>query len=103
MHDLNRIVIPKVLPVWESVAYALCYDIPTVRLIKSKHNDNPTKCCRELFEDWLVTSNGATPKTWGTLLDKLKQINNLTRATKQIREELIQKDLQACMLLYTCR
>ena len=103
MDDLDRIVVPKVSADWKDVAYSLGYNVPTVSLIKSKHNGNPTKCCRELFEDWLVTSNGATPKTWGTLLDNLKDAYDLAAATEEIREELIQKDSQACMLLYTCR
>ena len=95
MHDLNMIVVPKVSAEWADIAYALQYEIPTVRQIKSKHNENPTKCCKELFEDWLVTSNGVTPKTWGTLLDKLKEIPDLHSVTENIKEMLIQKDSQA--------
>ena len=103
MHDLIRIVVPKVFAEWEDIACALRYKISAVDGIKNNHKDNPTQCCKELFEDWLVTSNGATPKTWGTLLDKLKEIEELDGVTEEIIEELIQKDSQACMLLYTCR
>ena len=91
MHDLNTIVVPKVSAEWTDIAYALKYEIPTVRQIKSKHNENPTKCCKELFEDWLATSNGITPKTWGTLLDKFKEISDLDAVTKEITEQLLQK------------
>ena len=103
MHDLNRIVVPKVSALWKDVAYALHYKVSTVKSINSNHSGNLTQCCKELFEDWLVTSNGATPKIWGTLLDKLKEIEELDGVTKEIIEELIQKDSPACMLLYTCR
>ena len=103
MKDLHRIVVPKVSADWVDIAYALDYDIPAVRVIRSENNENPIKCCRNLFEDWLITSNGVKPKTWGTLLDKLKEIQELDGVTKEIIEKLIQKDLQDCMLLYTCR
>ena len=73
MHDLIRIVVPKVFNEWEDVAYALRYDVPTVRLIRNKYNRDAAKCCEELFEDWLTTTNGAAPKTWRTLLDALKK------------------------------
>lgn len=95
MDDLNEIVVPKVSAEWTDIAYALKYEIPTVRQIKSKHNENPTKCCKELFEDWLVTGNGVTPKTWETLIDKLKKITDLHSVTEDIKEKLIQKDSQA--------
>ena len=62
MHDLNRIVVTKVSAEWEGIAYALQYEIPTVEQISAKRNDNPTKCCKELFKNWLSTDNGAKPK-----------------------------------------
>ena len=101
MHDLNRIVVPKVSALWKDVAYALHYKVSTVKSINSNHSGNPTQCCRELFEDWLSTSNGATPKTWRTLLYSLKEIEELAAATKEIIEELIQQNPQGCMLLHS--
>ena len=88
MGDINKIVIPKILAEWEYVAYALHYKIPTVKAIKAKCNDNPKKCCKELFEDWLSTNHGASPKTWSTLLDKLKKVEDLAAARDEIMEEL---------------
>ena len=92
MHDLNRILIHKVSHEWEEVAYALGYKISTVKFIRSKHREDPRKCCREVFEDWLTTSNGAKPKTWHTLLVKLKEIDSLDSITKEITEKLMQMD-----------
>ena len=88
MGDLNKIVIPKTQVEWEDIAYALCYEIGTVRGIRAKHNNNPRKCCKELFEDWLSTDHGVGPKTWLTLLDKLKEIEILTAATDEIMDDL---------------
>ena len=88
MADLNYIVIPRIKAEWEDVAYALHYKIVTVNAIKEKHNENPKKCCRELFIDWLLTNHGVGPKTWSTLLDKLKEVEGLSVATQEIIKEL---------------
>ena len=95
MHDLNRIVVAKVSAEWEDIAYALQYDIPAVEKINEKHSRNPTKCCKELFKNWLSTDNGAKPKIWETLLDKLKEIEELHKETEDIMETLHQMDPQA--------
>ena len=91
MHDLNRIVVPKVSAQWEDIAYALQYDIPAVENINLKCNGNPTKCCKEMFKNWLATDNGAKPKIWQTLMDKLKEIEELCGVTEDIMEVLIQE------------
>ena len=94
MHHLNRIVVPKVSAEWEDIAYALQYDIPTVEQISGKHNDNPIKCCKELFKNWLATDNGAKPKIWQTLLDRLKEVENLQSGTDDIIKKLSEIDSQ---------
>ena len=88
MGDINKIVVPKIQAEWEDVAYALRYKIPTVNAIKAKYNDNPKKCCKELFTDWLSTDHGAGPKTWSTLLDKLKDVEDLAAARNKVMDEL---------------
>ena len=88
MGDINKIVVPKIQAEWEDVAYALRYKISTVKAIKAKCNDNPKKCCKELFTDWLSTDHGAGPKTWSTLLDKLKEVEDLAAARDEIMDEL---------------
>ena len=91
MAILNTIVVPRINAEWEDVAYALRYDIPTVESIRYKHNYNPKRCCKELLEDWLKTNNGVGPKTWSTLLDKLKNIGELAAAREMIMKELVEK------------
>ena len=94
MHDLNRIVVPQVSAQWEDIAYALQYDIPTVENISVRCKENPTKCSKELFKNWLATNSGAKPKIWQTLIYKLKEIEELCGVT-EIIEVLIQMDAQA--------
>ena len=91
MHDLNQIVIPRVAAEWEAVAFALRYEISTIQCIRSNHHGDVKKCCKKLFEDWLSTSNGVEPKTWGTLFTTLKDIIELYAATKEIIEKLTQR------------
>ena len=92
MGDLNRIVLPRILAHWKEVAYALKYDISTVRAIEENNKENTRKCCMQLFEDWLTTNHGASagPKTWSTLLNVLGNIEELTA----VREDIL-KDLSA--------
>ena len=80
MCDLTKIVIPKIMNEWEYIAEALHYDLATIKAIKYKEHENPKKCCRELFIDWLTTNNGteAGPKVWSTLLYVLKQVNEIS-------------------------
>ena len=72
---------------WESVAYALQYEISIVRAIKHKHED-PKLCCRELLKDWLTTTNGTSPKTWATLLNSIKKIADLRSSVEEIEHKL---------------
>ena len=89
MKILNRIVVPRINAQWEDVAYALEYQIYKVDSIKSKHNNEPTKCCKELLKDWIITDNGIGPKIWLTLLDELRNIGDLAAVTEEIMEELV--------------
>ena len=85
MFDLQKIVIPKIMNVWEYVAEALRYDIPTIQAIKNKEHEDPKKCCREFFKDWLTTKNGARagPKVWSTLFDALKAVDEISTDTAE--------------------
>ena len=92
MRQLNKIVVPNVSADWKDVAYALDYDVQIVRRIINTHNGDSTKCCKELFEDWLITSHGNEPKTWQTLLNALKEVEPLVAVTEKITKELIEMD-----------
>ena len=80
MFDLTKIVIPKIMNEWQYVAEALDYDLATIKAIREKNHADPKKCCKEFFEDWLMTNNGATAgaKVWSTLLDALRKIDEIS-------------------------
>ena len=79
MHDLLKIVIPKIMNEWEYIAYAFRYDLATIKAITKRVRDDPKLCCQELFKDWLTTNNGAKagPKVWSTLLRVLKDVDEI--------------------------
>ena len=68
---------------WEYVAEALQYDDSTIKAIREKGREDPKKCCRYFFEDWLTTNNGANsgPKVWSTLFDALREVNDIAGDT----------------------
>jgi len=88
MGDLNEIVIPRIQAEWENVAFALRYKIAMVKTIREKYHEDPRKCCSGLLQDWLTSGNGNSPKTWRTLLNALKRMNELTSAVEEIETEL---------------
>ena len=90
MWDLIKIVIPKVKAEWKHLAYSMQYDTATVSAIK-KDCHKSEDCCEALFEDWLTTNHGAAPKTWGTLLQKIKDVDKLSAAVDDIEKELSTK------------
>ena len=93
MHDLTKIVIPKIMNEWELVAEAFHYDIPTITAIKDRERGDPKKCCREFFKDWLQTNRGAEvgPKVWSTLLKILKDVDDISADTiEEITEKVKQ-------------
>ena len=98
MFDLTKIVIPKIMNEWEYVAYAFHYDSYIISVIKEKAHEDPKKCCREFFKDWLMTNNGAKvgPKVWSTLLDVLKVVAEISADTKEdiaIKVKKLKSDL----------
>lgn len=90
MWDLIKIVIPKIKADWKHFAYSLEYDIATVKAIERNSRDSQ-QCCENLFEDWLTTENSAFPKTWSTLLQKIRQVDGLFTAADDIKRELSNK------------
>ena len=85
MFDLTKIVIPKIMNQWQYVAEAFRYEIYDIKAIKEKGNGDPKLCCREFFMDWLETQRGARvgPKVWSTLLDTLKEVDEIAEGTVQ--------------------
>ena len=83
---LLKIVIPKVSTQWDTIAYCLGFQIHKVQSIKETYSGNPEKCCKEVFVHWLTSKEG--PKTWEIVLQRLKEITELTAVTEQIEKEL---------------
>ena len=90
MGSLGRIVVPKIMNLWEQLAEALYYDDPIIAGIKHQHRDDPRQCCLGLFRDWRTTNNGkeAGLKTWSTLFDTIKDFDLIA---DDIREEMVAK------------
>ena len=68
---------------WEYVAEAFRFEIADIETIKEKGKGDPKKCCREFFKDWLGSNRGAKagPKMWSTLLDTLKEVDEIEAGT----------------------
>ena len=89
MWELTEFVIPKIKDNWDNLAYCMRYTIGEVEAIK-KESHNLKECCIKLFSDWITTSHGPMPKTYQTLLDHIKKINDLTAASEEIEKQLIE-------------
>ena len=88
MRPLLRFVIPRIAFMWRTVADFLDYEINTIELIAEKYNREPQKCCDGLFRDWLTTNNGVKPKTWTTLMTRIREIGQLGMAISEIERDL---------------
>ena len=88
MRPLLRFVIPRIAFMWRTVAYFLDYEINTIELIVEKCRGDPEKCCEELFRNWLSTNNGVKPKTWTTLMTRIREIGQLGMAISEIERDL---------------
>ena len=89
MWELINIVIPKIKAKWQDVAFRMRYEPLEVYAFAKESRDDLKECCIKLFTNWLTTSHPPTPKTWRTLLEHLKCVDELTAATEQIEKELI--------------
>ena len=88
MWKLIKIVIPKVKVYWKELAFCMKYSIETVEAFDRDGKDLYESCLK-LFIDWLNSSHGPTPKTYKTLLEHIKEVDNLTTASREIKMELI--------------
>ena len=88
MRPLTKFVIPRISFMWKTVADFLDYEINAIEVIAEKYRGDPYKCCDGLFRDWLSTDRGVTPKTWTTLMTRLKEIGQLAMAISEIEKDL---------------
>jgi len=88
MFTLIKVVVPRIAPHWEKVAYFLKLELPRIEIIRQQHPNDPERSCLKMFEHWLNTDEGVKPKTWNGLLQTLKEIKQLKAVTEQIEQEL---------------
>ena len=88
MWKLISIVIPKVKASCGTLAYSMGFGIEDVRGLERDFKDSSERCCK-LFEDWLSGSRGCTPKTWGKLLERIRQVDELHAAAGDIKKQLL--------------
>jgi len=88
MWHLTKIAIPKIKSEWKDVALSMEYSFRAVKAIELESTDLK-ECCQNLFSDWLETDHGPTPKSWNTLLSKIKEVDSLTTAAEEIELELL--------------
>ena len=90
MWDVINIVVPKVRSHWIDLAYSMDYGISAVRGFE-RDGRRINEWCYELFEDWLTTEHGCTPKTWKTLLHRIKRVDKLSLAAEEIKQQLAEQ------------
>ena len=88
MWHIISIAIPRIKAKWDYVAYSMGYGIPAVSAFEKDSRDSEQSCLN-LFKDWLCTQNGVTPKTWRTLLDRIKAVDGLQTAAEDIEKEFL--------------
>ena len=95
MYELTQIVAPRIQDQWEELAFAMRYEPGEVAAIR-RNSQDLKECCRNLFTDWLTTGHGPTPKTYQTLLNHIKKVNDLTAASDKIEKDLVEGRDQHC-------
>lgn len=81
-------VVPLVASKWESIGYALGFDVEQLEIIKYDHKE-AEKRCEELFRKWLCGNKGISPKTWSVLFNSLSEISELTAAREKLEQKLL--------------
>ena len=100
MWELTKIVIPKTKGHWKELAYCMRYSAGEVEIFNREGKDLH-ECCEKLFVNWLTTSHGPEPKTYETLLNHIKKIDDLIAESEAIEKELTKgKDKYIYMILY---
>ena len=89
MWDLIAVVVPKVKAEWVRLGYSMGFGIEDIRALERDSSlRNSGEKCRRLFEIWLSSGRGCTPKTLGRLLERIKEVEDLNSAAKDIMKEL---------------
>ena len=86
MWELTKIVIPKIMSEWESLAFCMRYRPEEVEVFRKEQNLKD--CCKKLFTNWLTTGHGPKPKTYQILLKHIKEVEALKAVSEVIEKEL---------------
>ena len=89
MQKVKKLVIPEVMADWQDLAYSLEYEYAQIKAIK-KNNEDVSDRCTMLLQDWLETNHGCTPKTWGKLIEKIQDVDELYAAADRIKKSLLE-------------
>ena len=90
MWELIKIVIPKIMSEWESLAFCMRYRPEEVEAFGKEHAQDLKGCCKKLFINWLTTGHGPNPKTYQVLLKHIKEVEELKAVSEVIEKELIE-------------
>ena len=63
MHELNKIVIPKIMAQWEDLAFCMRYKPKEVESFRADSHD-VKQCCKKLLINWITTDHGPKPKLY---------------------------------------
>jgi len=88
MRLLKKYVFPKIAARWKDVADFLEYNNNTIECIEKNRPNDCDECLDRLLRDWLSTNHGVGPKTWATLLERLREIDKLAGVISDIEQEL---------------
>ena len=88
MHELNKIVIPKIKAEWEDLAYCMRYEPKDVESFRLDSQDVKQRCKKLLF-NWITTDHGPKPKNYQTLLNHIEEVDDLVNESEAIKKELI--------------
>ena len=89
MHELNKIVIPKIMANWEDLAYCMRYKPSDVKGFKADSQDLKG-CCKKFLLNWITTNHDPQPKTYQALMNYINEVDDLAAASEAIKKELIQ-------------
>ena len=89
MWKLIKIVIPEVKAYWKKLGYSIKYKTSQIKAIEKDGKDVDERCIM-LLENWLDTPYGCTPKTWGKLIERISDVDELYAAAERIQEKLLE-------------
>ena len=69
-------VVPTVQAKWEELAFSLEFEYHMVQTIQRNHAQDVKAACIDVLGRWLAGEGDREPRTWGTLLEVLKDIGN---------------------------